>query len=69
MQSKLGNICSPIGNQKGNPIGSPIGNSIGNSIGNTIGNAVEKKSGFSRYPFYKYFNFYIIVFEKGLMPH
>ena len=51
-------------NTLGNTIGNTIGNSIGNPIGNSIGNSI-KKSGFSRYPFYNHFEFYITIFKKN----
>ena len=37
---------------------------IGNTIGNSIGNSI-KKSGFSRYPFYKYFDYFKNVFLRA----
>ena len=38
-------------------------------IGNSIGNSIEKKSGFSRYPFYNHFEYFTIVFKKVVMPY
>ena len=62
-----------VGKHKHNPIGNSIGNSIGNAIGNTIGNSIgntiKRNPNFPDTPFYKYFDFFIIVFEKGLMPY
>ena len=61
--------AKPKGSGPGQPLGKseravqPIGNLIGNSIGNSI-----KKSGFPRYLFYKYFDYFIIV-KKRLMPY
>ena len=39
-------------------------NTIANSIGNTIGNTIKKESGFSRYPFYNYFDFILRSSKK-----
>ena len=52
-----------------NTIGNTLGNTIGNTIGNSIGNTIQQKYGFSRYPFYNHFDYFIIVFKKGLMPY
>ena len=57
-----------VQNVQGHPIGNSIGHPIGNLIGNSIGNSI-KKSGLSRYPFYKYFDYFKMVFEKRLMSY
>ena len=42
---------------------------IGNTIGNSIGNSIDKNPDFPDTPFYKYFDFFRIVYEKRQMPY
>ena len=58
-------IQKTIGNSIGNTTGNSIGNSIGNTIGNSIGNSIKQKSGFSRYPFRRYFDFLKMFMKNG----